>query len=403
MKKNAIKFEQPFGTFYAVSFKASELLKLAFSDSYRVEEDEAKGTQRDLKLSRTKEIKDYIKSTDCGFPNSIILAGNISQQGFVCDDESLVWTVSKDDDGNYFMIIPEMEKLASIIDGQHRLFGFSELTSSELEKRDMDLLCSVYLDLPSSLQAFLFATINSTQRPVSKVLAYDLFGYDLSTTEPKTWSPDKAAISIARKLGQDSVINGRINSTGSKTNESWGVSLSAVTDSILRLISSDPKKDKYFLHQKKEASRDRQSLYGYRKEDPSPLRELYVAGRDDIIYKVVSNFLESAVESYNMISGESSALTKTIGFQGLFDCLRKYLMFMVQEKGGLKNVPLKKESFNELFEKSKDVDFSSDFYLRTTGVGRTRVRQTILYAFCDKLEPKIKEADLKDIRSALKI
>jgi len=80
MKKNAIKFEQPFGTFYAVSFKASELLKLAFSDSYRVEEDEAKGTQRDLKLSRTKEIKDYIKSTDCGFPNSIILAGNISQQ-----------------------------------------------------------------------------------------------------------------------------------------------------------------------------------------------------------------------------------------------------------------------------------------------------------------------------------
>ena len=43
----------------------------------------------------------------------------------------------------------------------------------------MELLCAIFVDLPKPFQAQLFATINSTQKPVNKSLTYEMFGYNV--------------------------------------------------------------------------------------------------------------------------------------------------------------------------------------------------------------------------------
>ena len=143
LKKLVFEMNQPFGRFYVTKFKASELLKFAFSDSIRRSEDGSDGIQRPLDPNRTGEIQDYIRSKNCAFPNSIILAANISPEGFVMDEEKSIWSLESRDngpDGENYMLIPKVAKMATIIDGQHRLFGFDRFSESELQEYDTELL-----------------------------------------------------------------------------------------------------------------------------------------------------------------------------------------------------------------------------------------------------------------------
>jgi hypothetical protein len=64
---------------------------------------------------------------------------------------------------------------ASIIDCQHRMKGFEYIENES--RLEMDLLCSVFFDLPNPYQAYLFATINGNQKRVDKSLALEQFGY----------------------------------------------------------------------------------------------------------------------------------------------------------------------------------------------------------------------------------
>jgi DNA phosphorothioation-associated DGQHR protein 1 len=199
----AIRVNQRFGHFYVVKFTANELLRIAYPEHLRRKNGVLVGNQRLINKDRAHAINDYIGSANCAFPNSIILAANFRKDddGALCEDDDYCWTVKKNGNSeSYNLVVPKIEPMAVIIDGQHRLEGFREAGD---EARNMELICSVYLDLPSSLQAFLFATINSTQKPVPKSLAYELFGFDLTKEPPETWSPDKLAISICRKLNDD--------------------------------------------------------------------------------------------------------------------------------------------------------------------------------------------------------
>jgi DGQHR domain-containing protein len=74
--------------------------------------------------------------------------------------------ISQGPDGCYTLEIPTPAKLGAIVDGQHRLFAFVQ--TKEPARLNMELLCSIYLDLPKPFQAQLFATINLTQKPVDK-------------------------------------------------------------------------------------------------------------------------------------------------------------------------------------------------------------------------------------------
>ena len=169
---SALKVHQPFGDLFVISIKAKDLLEVTFSDTLRYDEDKnLKGSQRKLDTQkRVGEITDYINTDELAFPNSIILACNYNEDGFIEDDQSLRWNLKEDKTCGIWKIeIPTTKKLASIIDGQHRLNGFLNATSERNE--ETELVVSIYFNLPSPYQAYLYTKINANKKPVDRSLA----------------------------------------------------------------------------------------------------------------------------------------------------------------------------------------------------------------------------------------
>jgi len=254
---SALKMVQPLGTFYVSVLPAELLLETSFSDQLRATKGdgtgyELRGTQRGIVLDRLRAIAAYIDRYDSAFPNSIILAANLNEDnGTIDEDDTVRWSIAeKPGCDSYVLTIPSSRKLAAIIDGQHRLFAFKFAESARLKT---DLICSIFIDLPRPFQAQLFATINSTQKPVDKSITYELFGYNISD-EPETyWSPDKLAVFLARKLNfeSDSPLHNRVVVAPLNDfsigvlggNVSWTISMATVVEGIGRLISTNPKRD----------------------------------------------------------------------------------------------------------------------------------------------------------------
>ncbi len=188
MRIPAIRIEQHLGVFFAVSLSAKFLLKVCYTIRTEFVDDEdynhhtpknmmeklfslSPGSQRNKDEKRVDQITRYTETVSASFPNSIILGANYDDEGNLIENESKRWKV-EEDNGLYYLVIPTEEKLASIIDGQHRLFAFKNST-----KKDMPLLCSVYLDLPLPYHAQIFATINMNQKKVDKNHIYQLFQF----------------------------------------------------------------------------------------------------------------------------------------------------------------------------------------------------------------------------------
>ena len=217
-----LEVAQPLGTFYVGVMKANDLRQIAAADTRRQEQREVEiytGIQRELSTKRQGEIKDYISTFDAAFPNSFIISIKsedvLSQEG-----ETLK--------------IRAHEKAASIIDGQHRLAGFTELNSDNFE-----LIVSVFIDLPIEDQAMLFATINLKQTKVSPSLVYDLF------EETKMRSPQKTCHNICKALNTDkeSPFFQRIKPLGKKTDDYVGLLTQATfVKRLLPLVSKNPEK-----------------------------------------------------------------------------------------------------------------------------------------------------------------
>lgn len=278
LEVRALRVEQPIGVYYVAILQARVLLEVAFSDvlSARLREGEdyydLDGTQRLMNPKRLQMIADYINRPDAAFPNSIILAANFRKEdGLIEDDDFEIeegqreaagrsWSVDQQDDGCCILRIPTKEKLAAIIDGQHRLFAF---VSARPQRLDMNLICSIFIDLPKPYQAQLFATINSTQKPVDKSLTYELFGYNIEEEDEKFWSPDKLAVFLARKLSTDekSPLKGRIVIAPKKDDALakmsagalWKVSTAVVVEGIMRLTAPSPKRSRRTLRSTRSA------------------------------------------------------------------------------------------------------------------------------------------------------
>src|SRR6056297_2394276 len=143
---NALRVDQRLGSFYVVVLPAELLLQVAASDRMRatMKEDGSgytlEGTQRLIHDKRLNEIGAYINRVDSAFPNSIIVAANYdldtgldqgeleymsSEEDGKPVDASRVWTITESEEGCHKLTIPSPEKLAAIIDGQHRLFSFA--------------------------------------------------------------------------------------------------------------------------------------------------------------------------------------------------------------------------------------------------------------------------------------
>lgn len=393
----ALRVDQRLGSFYVAVLPAEMLLRVCASDrmSASLNPDgvgySLEGTQRVIQDKRLSEIASYINRVDSAFPNSIIVAANYDREtGFdqtenedIAEEEgeepkdvSSAWTVQVSDDGCHKLTIPSDAKLAAVIDGQHRLFSFAKANPEAL--RSMNLICSIFIDLPKALQAQIFATINSTQKRVDRSLTFELFGYNVSDEPEEYWTPDKLAVFFARKLATDtdSPLRGRIMVAPKRDSRlekiaaeaTWRISTAVAVDGIMRLYSSNPKRDANLM---REGDAHTRNVLLQGPKDKSPLRNAYIEGNDAVIFKMVLNYLKAADRVFWEDANEGSYIFRTVGVQAVFDILRKLA------SDAFENRDISSGYFEEILSPAKKIDFSSTEFQNASGSGRTFIRKEI--------------------------
>ena len=405
LRVKALRVDQPVGTFFAVVLKAETLLDVAYSDVVSAELDDTggyvvDGAQRLSDPKRLDAIARYINRIDATFPNSIILAANMIRadvrvegdidaddgaEGSEVDEAQELdrrWTIEAheklDADGNligvdYDLVIPSNEKLAAVIDGQHRLFAFARADKEHLSE---DLLCSVFIDLPKSMQATIFATINSNQKAVDKSLTYELFGYNLADEPEAEWSPEKLAVFLSRRLATDpesalkdrvavAPVNDFATTAMIREKSDMKLSFAVIVGGILRMISSNPKEDANKL--KLRSGLERSDLPAGK----PPFRQVYLDGNDAFIYAATRNFLNACNKVFWDQAKPESYIRKTVGVQALFDIFREIAVPMLDDED------MTEEAFIGRLEPAKGVDFADSHFRDASGSNRTRIRRII--------------------------
>ena len=388
----AIRVKQPLGVFYAFSLSADILGRITYSQPAEVmermeqESDDSKGgysiwgTQRPEKKKRLEEIASFIRTTEATFPNAIILAANYDQEGRYIEEDSRRWFVDGAPDGPWLLHIPSStERSASIIDGQHRLHAFDKLPKDAPE-RSMELLCVVFLELPTPYHAYVFATINFNQKKVDRSLAYELFGFDVDERPAKYWSPETLAVYLARLLNTE---NGSplfrsifpaadseklFSEDDDRPDSQVRISMATVVDGILRLVSRNPKEDRNTVRRTDNQDIGRMSLLPV---SGLPLRQFYLDANDKGIYDLLCNYFSAVKKTVWAGAGQGSYLFKTVGVQALFDVLKELLSDLPITAS---NFSIK--SLSATLQPCSNLDSKGDKY-QASGIGRSEIRRDL--------------------------
>lgn len=193
-------------TYYSFSIEPEKLLKIG----YVLHRSEANKNmmptyQRLIKKKRLQEVRSFIN--DGGyFPNSIIISIDTNGKGLVFDKSSskVETTISRIG----ILHIPKRYRSAYIIDGQHRLYGYSDSLYAETNT----IPVVAFVDLERSEQIKLFMDINENQKAVPKSLRVTL-NADMLWESPDFGEQRQALRSkIAQMLGEEatSPLNSRI-------------------------------------------------------------------------------------------------------------------------------------------------------------------------------------------------
>jgi len=390
----AIRVIQPLGTFYAFTLGANVLDRITYSQPAEVmarmeqESDDNKGgysifgTQRGENKKRLEEIASFIRTTEATFPNAIILAANYDQDGgYIEEEDTRRWSVKGGADGSWMLHIPSLSKRsASIIDGQHRLHAFNKLPLDASE-RSMELLCVVFLELPTPYHAYVFATINFNQKKVDRSLAYELFGFDVDERPARFWSPETLAVYLTRLMNteKESPLFRSIfpaadsdklfSDTDGQPNEDVRVSMATIVDGILRLISKNPKDDRNLVRRPENKEFGRETLAPIK---GVPLRTLYIQNNDKAIYDLLCNYFSAVRSTVWATAGKGSYLRKTVGVQALFDVLKELLC----------DLPITASNFSvktltETLTPCSNLDTDGNKY-QASGIGRSEIRRDLL-------------------------
>jgi len=330
-----LRVEQPIGTFFIGVIEAQDLIKISYADIRRPEGRDIEryiGTQRDLSESRVKEIKQYVTTMDACFPTSVILSIESSNANY--SEQNRILKVTRDD------------KVAKIIDGQHRIAGLKDFNNEGFE-----LNVTIFIDMDIEDQAMVFATINLKQTKVTKSLAYDLYEY------AKSRSPQKTCHNIAKLLNskKGSPFYRRIKILGKAT----GVGAELITqstfvDRLMRMISRDPMDDKDKIKRGKKIE-----AYDYTREKSFVFRERFRNEKDAEIAKIIWHFFSAVDKRWNSSWNnfdKGMILARSTGFAALMRLLPN-LMIAIQAD----YIP-SEDDFLKYLKKSKlkDGDFNSD-------------------------------------------
>lgn len=315
---NYIEVQQPIGTFYMCSIPAETLVNIVVSRAYK---DGAAGVQRELSPERTNAVKSYCSDPDAVFPTPIVIS---------IDKDAMV---EIDEEQHKIIIQDESKAIGEVIDGQHRLWGIKK--SEYISQFNLPVV--LMFDLTIEEKAYVFATINSNQKKVDTSLIYELFNVS------EVRSPQRTAHQLARVMNynDDSPLKGRLKMLGRKVKGQENAVLSQGTfaKSVLMLISKNIEDD---------ALRSRKGeqlphIDGYL------FRDLYIAGKDDKIAKILLNCFNALKEVFpkEWENPLDNILWKTTGFRAVI-----YSLKSLTNKGRREKI-LTKDFFKGCFEAFK--------------------------------------------------
>lgn len=371
---DAIKITQPIGDFYYGKIDAELLCQIAEADVRRLEDDDREiesylGIQRPLKKNRVKEINDYITTIDATFPNSIIVAINEDE------DIDITWNNNK-----LTIEFPDEKrtKIANILDGQHRLAGFNEQSFKfedfDGEKKDFELLITIFLNADMSVQAKVFSMVNQNQTKVNKSLVYDLESLS------KSRSPWRTSHLIAVYLNslEDSPFNRRIKRLGvkSKKDEVEPLTQAAFVENLVKLISPIPQEDRNYILGKDKG------IFSFSKRKPAhmssedlrkyPFRKIFFEDKDELILKTVLEYFIAVQKVWPLSwdkNNSESVLNKTVGLIALMRLLGVILSFKNFDKAISDSIS--NEDFIDILESTR---ISEDYFCSLEATSKTGVR-----------------------------
>lgn len=160
IKAPLIEVKQGARKFLLTRLPASVVTAISYA-AIRGQTDEDGAVQRVLNQERINSIKTFtVQGGD--YPNAVVL-------NWVSKENKL----STSDGALEFMI---GERLAQIIDGQHRIAGIRAAIEDVSSLGKLELPVVIYRNLSTQECADIFLSINTEQKPVPRSLVFDLYG-----------------------------------------------------------------------------------------------------------------------------------------------------------------------------------------------------------------------------------
>ena len=185
-------------TYYSFSIEPEKLLKIG----YVLHRSEANASmmptyQRIIKKKRLQEVRSFINKGGY-FPNSIIICIDTNGKGLSFDQSAsrVDNTLSKIG----ILHIPKRYRSAYIIDGQHRLYGYSD----SLYASTNTIPVVAFVDLERSEQIKIFMDINENQKAVPKSLRVTLNADMLWESTDLSEQRQALRSKVAQMLGEES-------------------------------------------------------------------------------------------------------------------------------------------------------------------------------------------------------
>ncbi len=238
-KVPALKSKMGGHTFYTFNMVPEDLLKIAYvhrrtgTTSFS---NITKAYQRVIKKSRIQKIEEFIEEGGI-FPGAIILNfhRNFPKEEIIGSKSHLD---QLDDCSKPVAItIPPYYGCAWIIDGQHRLYGFSDSDKKFTET----LPIVAYVGEDVSFEANLFVDINQNQKPIDSNLLWDLYEdlYDGSRDEKEMENYSISKIAKGLNSLKDSPFLGNVKIPKEQNKGNLTLTTICTTLKRLHLISKD--------------------------------------------------------------------------------------------------------------------------------------------------------------------
>lgn len=194
--------------YYSFSIEPEKLLKIG----YVLHRNEANKSmmptyQRIIKKKRLQDVRKFIK-TGGYFPNSLIISIDTKGKGLQFDPISKTEKVESTISRLGILHLPKKYRSAYIIDGQHRLYGYSD--TEYATKNCIPVVA--FVDLERKEQIKLFMDINENQKSVPKTLRVTLNADMLWVSENYNERRQALRSKIAQMLGEEntSPLFGRV-------------------------------------------------------------------------------------------------------------------------------------------------------------------------------------------------